>query len=56
MCCTDQKCSRFIQDRLSSKGLSKSEKQGFLDNLLLLNQESIDFKALILDSFGNYII
>ena len=56
LCCTDQKCSRFIQDRIMMLG----QKQ--IDNELLdffqriLKNENIKFEELVHDSFGNYII
>jgi len=54
ICCTDQKCSRFIQDRLKSNGLSLQERCEFLENMLC--DPRVDFHHLVLDSFGNYII
>jgi len=53
-CCTDQRCSRFIQDRLLSPYLPAEERTLFLNKLLF--DPSISFEKLVLDKFGNYII
>ena len=34
VCCKDQKCSRFIQDRLVNKSVETNEKRRFLDRIL----------------------
>jgi len=58
-CCTDQKCSRFIQDRLIVKTIKEDEKKRFIDLLLKDKVESNEpniFQKLIIDVFGNYVL
>lgn len=52
-CSIDQKCSRFIQDRLKLS-IDIKEEERFYDKLL--KDPSIDFSRLMTDQNGNYIL
>ena len=55
-CCTDQKCSRFIQDRLQKlcKQPNNQELNSFM--IRLLRNPNINFNEMVIDLFGNYVI
>lgn len=52
-CSIDQKCSRFIQERLRLD-IGQREQFKFFDKLL--KDPSIDFEKLVKDQNGNYVV
>lgn len=56
LCCTDQRCSRYIQDRITSLGRKPLDKELLEFMNSILKNSEINFESLVYDSFGNYII
>lgn len=52
-CSVDQKCSRFIQERLRLD-IDMNEQTRFFDKLL--KDPRVDFEKLVKDQNGNYVI
>jgi hypothetical protein len=52
-CSIDQKCSRFIQERLRLE-IDMNEQTKFFDKLL--KDPNVDFDKLVKDQNGNYVV